>query len=96
METHVFAPRLLAILEKDQPRFALFEAAPVTSLTLEELLAAYHQQRRQELEWIDSLPALGWNRLGWHPWYGGRSFQWWVEAALHFARQRVDELYESA
>ena len=56
---------------------------------LEEIQAGYAGLRRMQMELIINLPADGWNRTGYHPTWGRRTLQWWLEHSLAHAEAHL-------
>jgi hypothetical protein len=101
LETQLFATQLPRILNEDTPDLPLFDVdgwlagnydpeTPAQTI-LEELAA----QRQREVEWLRGLPLESWSRAARHPWWGLRTFQWWVELQLDYSRQHLSELGSS-
>jgi hypothetical protein len=98
VEVNIFGPRLHKILQEDQPEFELIEVDPLVDVDIpeEDLIEAYRRQREEEFKWIQQMPPDGWNRTARHPWFGIRTFQWWVENSLLYSCRHVEELYSGA
>lgn len=96
MEIQAFGPRLRMILDKDNPIFEFVKGKPHfdEDKLPDEMIEAYRIVRLEELEWINAMPGDSWNRVARHPWFGVRTFQWWVEKALLYANNHVEELWK--
>lgn len=101
LESQLFSVTLHRIVEEEAPSFSLFDiqawlgehyqpGAPVN-----EILAEFCSQRRQDVTWLRTLPDGAWNCAGRHPWWGMRTLQWWVELQLDVSRQHLRELSAS-
>jgi hypothetical protein len=60
------------------------------------MMEAYRIVRLEELGWIEAMQGEAWSRAARHPWFGIRTFQWWVEKSLVYAKDHVEELWEKA
>ena len=83
VEVRLFQPCLRRILTEQEP-FLDCPASPGLELedsqgSKAQLLEQYLELRRQELEWARNLQSSGWIRRGYHPRWGWRTFQWWLE-----------------
>jgi len=94
-EAQFYSLAIQRILNETWPQLAGFDSMgwmaghyrpdePISSI-LEE----YARLRQLELDWLYSLSELDWNRLGWHPYWGWRTLQWWVEKSLAHARRHL-------
>jgi hypothetical protein len=98
MEIRAFGPRLRAILDEELPtfEFVVDEAGFEPGTLPEEMMEGYRIVRLEELGWIEAMPGEAWSRAARHPWFGIRTFQWWVEKSLVYAKDHVEELWEKA
>ena len=97
IEAQALAVRLRRILDEDTPLLSLFddEAWMASNYQADEpvqvILDDYRHNRQEELSWLRSMPAIAWNRLARHPWWGVRTLQWWVEHSLAHAQEHIQE-----
>jgi hypothetical protein len=90
--------RLLQILKQDDPYFVLFddEAWQAGHYRAEQawqgILEEYARSQAQVLKGLDPREAAIWNRSAHHPWFGKRTFQWWVEQCYEYAETHLDQI----
>lgn len=94
-EAQFYFPAIQRILNETWPQLAGFdsmgwmEAHYRPDEPISSILEEYARLRQLELDWLHSLSELDWNRLGWHPYWGWRTLQWWVEQSLAHARRHL-------
>lgn len=97
-EARAFVPRVIAMLEQDDPEFADFDgeawmaahyspAEPIPAI-LEEIRRA----RALALKKMENLSPDGWNRTGRHPARGRKTLQWWVEYSVAHTGEHLEQL----
>ncbi len=102
VEVEIFAPRIRRILEEDQPELELFDdedwmqASYDPAEPVEDILQAYEHARLQEIIGIEQMSISVWNRTARHPWFGVRTFQWWVEVCLTYSLERLAWIQEQS
>jgi hypothetical protein len=90
--------RLRQIQSEQNPRFILFddEAWLERHYRMEEpwqaILEEFNRSQEQALAGLDPQEASLWNRTAHHPWFGKRTFQWWVEQCLEYSKQHLEQI----
>ena len=98
IEKHALSVRLRLILDEEAPTLILFDDSGWMDTHYDpdepprEILEDYATLRQRELTWLRNLPAEGWNRTARHPWWGSRSFQWYVEQCLEYSEEHLRAL----
>jgi hypothetical protein len=97
-EARAFSPRVVAMVEQDDPEFADFDGegwmeahytpAESVSVILEEI----RQARERAFQKIEHIKPEGWNRTGRHPARGRKTIQWWVEYAVAHTDEHIEQL----
>ena len=62
---------------------------------LDQVLMDYKSLRMRELNWLQVIPQIAWNRTGRHPRFGVRTVQWWVEQSLVHAEHHKRQLHRT-
>ena len=57
-----------------------------------KLLNDYAKIREQELDSLKNMAPDGWNRIGRHLTWGGRTLQWWVEKSQAHSVSHLHQL----
>lgn len=97
-EARAFSPRVVAMVEQDDPEFADFDgegwmAAHYTPAEpVPEILEEIRHVRELALQKIEPLNPGGWNRTGRHPARGRKTIQWWVEYAVAHTDEHLEQL----
>lgn len=98
LEEQVFIPNLHRIQTEAVPILTIFDDRAWMGVhhhpqePFQKMMEGYSQLRVQEVDWLRDLPGADWSRMGRHPWWGLRSFQWWVERQLESYRQHTEQL----
>lgn len=98
LEEQIFTSNLYRIQIEDSPRLVLFDDEAwmaehyQADKSAQIILAEYSALHTKEVTWLSGLPATSWSRIGRHPWWGVRTFQWWVELQLDDSRQHIARL----
>ena len=98
LEKQEYIPNLKHILAEDNPLLPVFDDETWTLGHYRpdeaggEILEELTRLREQEVAWLGDLPTASWSRIARHPWWGVRTFQWWVELQLDQSRQHVEQL----
>lgn len=98
IERQALAPRLKRILNEDDPHLVLFddekwmESHYRADEPVEVIIADYEKIRKEELSWLKEMNVKAWSRTCRHPWFGVRTFQWWVEKTMAYAEEHLEEI----
>ena len=98
VQVQALSKRLKQILTKENPSFTLFddEAWLERHYRQEEpwqdILEEFARAQVQILADLDPRDADIWNRNAEHPWFGMRTFQWWVELCLEYAQEHLGQI----
>jgi hypothetical protein len=98
VETQAFRPRMLRILEQDHPTLEYFDEQAWMSEhydagePIAALLAAFGKARESNPVLVKELPSQAWNRMAFHPHWGHRTLQWWVEYAVAHTDEHLGQL----
>ena len=98
LEAQVFSTLLRRIVDEEHPLLPLFDEIAWTGNHYEPgrlpqaILEEFTHLRRQEVNWLRSLPPESWSRTARHPWWGVHTLQWWVELQLDYSQQHFAEL----
>ncbi|MGD2253920.1 MAG: DinB family protein [Anaerolineales bacterium] len=98
VELQAFLPRMVRILEQNHPTLEDFDeqawmaehyhAGESTSA----LLTAFGKARESNPVLTKQLPSQAWNRMAFHPHWGHRTLQWWVEYAVAHTDEHLGQL----
>lgn len=97
-EAKAFAPRVVRIVEEDDPELATFDSEGWMAEhydrreALDSILQEIERARREALTRIEPLPAAGWSRSGRHPERGRRTVQWWVEYSVAHIQEHIEQI----
>ncbi len=98
IQVQALSARLAQILDEDDPYFDLFddEAWQEDHYRADEpwpaILDRFAGAQKQVLGDLDPHDASVWNRTGHHPWFGKRTFQWWVELCYEYAETHLAQI----
>jgi hypothetical protein len=98
IHVQALSKRLKQIQSEESPRFILFddEAWLERHYRMEEpwqaILEAFTRSQEQALAGLDPKDASLWNRTAHHPWFGKRTFQWWVEQCLEYSEHHLEQI----
>ena len=98
IQVQALTGRLIQILTEENPHFVLFddEAWLAGHYRADEpwqaILEEYAASKRQVLGGLDPQDASIWNRIAHHPWFGKRTFQWWVERCFEYAESYLAQI----
>jgi hypothetical protein len=98
VEIQAFRPRMLRILEQDHPTLEYFDEQAWMSQHYDageptaDLLAAFNKARESNPVLVKELLPQAWNRMAFHPNWGHRTLQWWVEYAVAHTEEHLDQL----
>jgi hypothetical protein len=98
IQVRALSPRLERILIEEDPYFVLFddEGWQEEHYRPEEpwqaILEQFSGSQRQVLGDLDPRDASIWNRTAHHPWFGKRTFQWWVELCHEYAETHLAQI----
>ncbi len=93
VQQQAFSPRLKQILTSETPELSVFDdetwmqAQYNMDESVEKIISEYESLWRKEIERAKSLSEPAWNRMSHHPSFGSRTFQWWLEYSLAYARK---------
>jgi hypothetical protein len=98
IQVQALSGRLLQILREDNPVFVLFddqgwqESHYRTDEPWQEILEEFTRSHESVLKDLDPCEASIWNRTAHHPWFGKRTFQWWVELCYEYAETHLAQI----
>jgi hypothetical protein len=98
MELLAWLPRVIRILDEDEPVFPpdpfahWDEARYDAGESMADMLTAWSQARAEMVHRLRGLPPAGWARLGFYSPVGRRTVQWWAERALAHARDHFADI----
>ncbi|HEX9091748.1 MAG TPA: DinB family protein [Anaerolineales bacterium] len=98
LEKRVYIPNLNLIIAEDNPLLPFFDDETWTLRHYHpgeasgKILDEFTRLQEQEVTWLRDLPTASWSRTARHPWWGVRTFQWWVELQLDQSRRHVERL----
>jgi hypothetical protein len=97
MEACEYLPALRRILDTDTPLLVAYDWR-TRSLkdedTVDTMLSTLLSLRQVQVDLISRLSQPDWSRVGRHPVWGLRTFQWWVERSLSHLEKHLRQLQD--